>query len=62
MIRPQLGSAPWMAVFTSGELATLRAAISASLRVRAPRTATSTTLVAPSPSATSMRASRIITA
>ncbi len=62
MILPQLGSAPLMAVLTSGELATERAARSASRRVRAPPTLTSTTLVAPSPSATSMCASRATTA
>jgi len=56
-MRPQFGSAPLMAVFTSGELATLRAASRASLRVRAPRTAISTIFVAPSPSSTSIRAS-----
>src|SRR5881628_123997 len=58
MIRPQLGSWPLMAVFTSGELATLRAATRASRRLAAPRTVTETSLVAPSPSCTSRRASR----
>src|SRR5882724_141094 len=62
MIRPQLGSWPLMAVFTSGELATLRAATSASFRLAAPRTMIETSLVAPSPSCTSMRASRPVSA
>ena len=51
-----------MAVLTSGEFATARAARRASRLVRAPLTATSTSLVAPSPSATSMRARRAATA
>ncbi len=50
MMRPQLGSCPLMAVFTSGELATLRAATVASRREAAPRTLIVTSLVAPSPS------------
>src|SRR5438093_1455659 len=62
MIRPQFGSAPLSAVFTSGEFATLRAASSASRRLAAPRTAIATSFVAPSPSATSARASRCISA
>src|SRR6266853_1965278 len=62
MMRPQLGSAPLIAVFTSGELATERAASTASRRVRAPRTAISTSFVAPSPSSTSMRARRSVMA
>src|SRR6266850_2177673 len=62
MIRPQLGSWPLMAVLTSGEFATARAACRASLPLAAPRTATVTSFVAPSASATSMRASFVITA
>src|SRR6202795_2749721 len=62
MILPQLGSPPLTAVLTSGEFATDRAASSASRRVRAPLPLPSTTLVAPSPSATSMRASFATTA
>src|SRR3989442_24046 len=62
MIRPQLGSWPLMAVFTSGELATLRAATSAARRLAAPRTVIETSLVAPSPSCTSIRASRPVSA
>src|SRR5207302_6644639 len=62
MIRPQLGSWPLIAVLTRGELATALAALSASRPLAAPRTATVTSLVAPSPSATSMRASFVITA
>ena len=62
MMRPQLGSWPLIAVFTRGEFATLRATTTASRRVRAPRTATVTSLVAPSPSSTSMRARRVVTA
>ena len=62
MIRPQLGSAPLTAVLTSGELATLRAASSASRRLAAPRTQNVTTLVPPSASSTSIRASRPIRA
>src|SRR5678815_5217316 len=47
--RPQFGSAPWIAVFTSGEFATARAACFASASVRPPRTSMVTNLVAPSP-------------
>jgi len=42
-----VGSAPLIAALTSGELATARAAISASRRLAAPRTVTATSLVAP---------------
>src|SRR4051812_31248461 len=47
--RPQFGSAPWTAVFTSGELAIARAAVLASASDRAPVTSTVTSFVAPSP-------------
>ncbi|OLC39138.1 MAG: hypothetical protein AUH81_02460 [Candidatus Rokubacteria bacterium 13_1_40CM_4_69_5] len=62
MRRPQLGSCPLSAVFTRNELATLRAASRASLPVVAPRTAMVTSFVAPSPSLTSIRASRAVSA
>ena len=60
-ILPQLGSQPWTAHLNSGELATDLAAISASRSDRAPRTATSTSFVAPSPSAATARASSMQT-
>src|SRR5580693_10423679 len=47
--RPQLGSPPWIAVFTSGELAIALAARRASDADAAPVTVTVTSLVAPSP-------------
>ena len=47
---PSSGSAPWIAVFTSGELAIARAACSRfGVESRAPVTSTVTSLVAPSP-------------
>src|SRR6185503_6095004 len=54
--RPQLGSPPWMAVRTRFELVMVRAARRASAAEAAPRTRTSNTFVAPSPSATIIRA------
>ena len=55
-MRPQLASWPQMAVLTSGEFATARAALSASASVAAPATCTVTRRVAPSPSAAIWRA------
>src|SRR6185369_1288449 len=48
-MRPQLGSAPCTAVFTSGELAIVRATFRASSRDCASRTFTASSFVAPSP-------------
>ena len=57
-MRPQLGSPPCSAVFTSGDSATVRAMRSASsLAARAPSTRTSAMRVAPSPSRTIISAS-----
>src|SRR5215211_5119227 len=50
-IRPQLGSLPWIAHFTRGEFAIARAIVRASDSEAAPRMVTTTTFVAPSPSA-----------
>ena len=47
-MRPQFGSSPAIAVFTSGELATDSAILRASAALAAPVTTTSTNLVAPS--------------
>src|SRR6266851_253332 len=47
--RPQLGSAPWIAVLTSGEFAITFAAFRASPADAAPVTMTVTSFVAPSP-------------
>ena len=54
--RPQFGSPPCTAVFTSGELAIARAVCLASVVVRAPVTVTVTSLVAPSPPVTTASA------
>src|SRR3990172_6765693 len=51
-IRPQLGSMPWAAVFTSGEVVIASPARRASSSLAAPMTVTAITLVAPSPSRT----------
>src|SRR5258706_337819 len=55
--RPQLGSAPANAVFTSGEVATVSAMRRAAASLCAPRTSISITRCAPSPSATICSAS-----
>src|SRR5579871_5124598 len=54
--RPQLGSPPWNAHLQSVEVAIARAIRCASPSRRAPRTVTSTSRVAPSPSSTMRRA------
>ena len=54
--RPQFGSPPWIAVRTRFEFVMVRAARRASAAEAAPRTRTSNTFVAPSPSATIIRA------
>ena len=56
-MRPQLGSAPCTAVFTSGEFAIVRATWRASSLVRASQTVTAISLVAPSPPRTMPSAS-----
>ena len=60
--RPQLGSPPWIAVLTSGELAIMRAAVQASSGEPAPLTVIATSLVAPSPPRTMPSASSSATA
>jgi hypothetical protein len=54
--RPQFGSAPWNAVLQSVDSPTARATFIAASADGAPRTITSTSLVAPSPSSTMSRA------
>src|SRR5277367_1356426 len=56
-MRPQLGSAPAIAVFTSGEFAMVSAICFAARSLGAPRTSISITCRAPSPSSTICRAS-----
>ena len=58
MTLPQLGSPPCMQVFTSGESAMARATFCAWASSSAPATASRMILVAPSPSATIIRAMR----
>src|SRR5262249_7682921 len=55
--RPQLGSPPWIAVFTRSEVAIAFAAFRASADEAAPETVTVTSLVAPSPPRTMPSAS-----
>ncbi len=59
--RPQFGSRPATIVFTSGEEAMVRAASRASRSSAAPSTATSISVLAPSPSRASSRASFVAT-
>ena len=58
-MRPQFGSPPWMAVFTSGELTIFLAMIFASAADESSRTVHSMSFVAPSDCATMSRASLI---
>jgi hypothetical protein len=60
-MRPQLASAPNIAAFTRLDMATLLATAFAAGLPGAPVTATSMSLVAPSPSAAIMRAMRVAT-
>ena len=58
-MRPQFGSPPWTAVFTSGELTIFLAVIFASFADESRRTVHSMSFVAPSDCATMSRASLI---
>jgi hypothetical protein len=59
--RPQLASAPAIAVLTSGEFAMLKAIVRADSSVTAPATRTSISFCAPSPSRTTCLARSVIT-
>ena len=61
MMRPQFGSEPATAVFTSGEFAMLRAIFTAAASLGAPETWMVISFFAPSPSRAIMRASVSIT-